>query len=436
MENGMHDDTSPTDALESRLIQGALISSDEALRGMVMDAMQDEAFPIHVGLELEMDPGTMDPETMEHLHASGPDLVVLDMSADPDETIRVARTIASSNPRIVLVGIGPELDAGQLLESMRAGVVEYVPRPVDRATLWEALERVVRRQGRGSLERRRAGKLYAFFSPKGGAGLTTVVTNVAIELHRMTGRKTLLVDLDLELGDIASLLSVRPRFHFIDLLRNFHRMDADLLTSYIERHESGVHVLSAPFEPEVGGEVTGDEISVALGFLRQQYDYVLVDTSKSLAPSALAALQLADLIFLVTNMDVPSLRNFKRCLPILDRITAGDPDRVRLIVNRLNPKGLISLADLEETVGIPVYWTLTNDFETVIESISVGRPLVLDGSSHYATQLGELAGDIADGAAGEGPDSLSLLERVLTPFRSAFTKEPLGSPAAKASSHA
>ena len=132
------------------------------------------------------------------------------------------------------------------------------------------------------------GKLFAIFSPKGGSGSTTVATNLAIHLHRLTGKRTLLVDLDLELGEIALQLGVEPRFSFIDMVRNFHRMDAELLASYIENHESGVHLLSAPYHPDRSEVVTGDQISRILQFLKRNYDYVIVDTSKLFSPATLA----------------------------------------------------------------------------------------------------------------------------------------------------
>ncbi|MDH3271194.1 MAG: AAA family ATPase [Gemmatimonadota bacterium] len=404
---------------EQRKLRAALISADDQLRGVVFETIRDAGLPIGVDLDIAASAEFLAPEHMERLRATEPHLVILDMTDDPERAIRSAGAIAASHPRAALVGVGPELDASGLLDAMRAGLVEYVPRPVETTAVREALGRVMRKQGwaeaGGSTSK---GQLLAFFSPKGGSGSTSVVTNVGIELHRLTGRKTLLVDLDLELGEIASLLGVRPRFHFVDLIRNFHRMDADLLASYIESHESGVHVLSAPFEPEIGEQVSGEQISRILGFLRDHYDYVLIDTSKSLAPPALAALQAADSIFLVTNMDVPSLRNLKRCLPTLDRVTAGDPGRLRLVVNRFNPKSLVGLQDLEETLGIEVYRTLTNDYETVIQSISTGRPLVLHGSSDYARQLKDLARDIVGGSAGAKAQKSSLMGRLRSRFRS------------------
>jgi pilus assembly protein CpaE len=404
--------------VEQPHLRAALISADDHLRGIVFESLAGAALPIRIDLEITASSQYLEPQQLERLRLSDPHFVIIDMSDDPARAIRVASAIASGSPRAALVGVGPQLEASCLLDAMRAGLVEYVQRPIEVPSMRDALGRVMRKRGwSDSGEGQRNGKLLAFFSAKGGSGSTSVVTNVGIELHRLTGRKTLLVDLDLELGEIASLLGVKPRFHFVDLVRNFHRMDADLLTSYIESHESGVHVLSAPFEPEIVEEVTGEQIARILGFLRKHYDYVLVDTSKSLAPPALAALQMADPIFLITNMDVPSLRNLKRCLPILDKVTAGDAGRLRLVVNRFNPKSLVKVQDLEETLGIEVHSTLTNDYQTVINSISTGQPLVLHGASRYGEQLKQLAQDIVQGPR-EARSKRSLVDRLLSPFRS------------------
>jgi pilus assembly protein CpaE len=403
-------------------IRAALISGDDRLKQIVGESIQSAGLSMRIDLAIAPTAQFVDPAGLERLRSSQVHVVILDMAHDPERAIRAAGAIVSASPGAALVGLGPELDSSRILEAMRAGLVEYVPHPLEPKSIGEALGRVMRKKGWADAQgKHRNGKVLAFFSPKGGSGSTSVVTNVGIELSRLSGQKTLLVDLDLELGEIASHLGVRPRFHFVDLVRNFHRMDEDLLTSYIESHESGVHVLSAPFEPEIGEEVTGEQIARILDFLRAQYDYVLVDTSKSLAPPSLAALQAADPIFLVTNMDVPSLRNLKRCLPILDRVTAGDAGRLRLVVNRFNPKSLVRLQDLEETLGIEVYCTLMNDYATVIQSISTGRPLV-QGRSKYAGQLKRLARDIVEGPREATRSKKSLLGRLMTPFRSAPAK--------------
>jgi pilus assembly protein CpaE len=249
--------------------------------------------------------------------------------------------------------------------------------------------------GVGSKEAvRQPGQLYAFYSAKGGAGTTTVATNFAVVLHRITGKKTLIVDLDLELGEIALLLGVQPRFNFVDMVQNFHRMDAELLASYIERHESGVHLLSAPYQPEKAEVVTGDEIRKILTFLRKHYDYVVVDTSKSFSPATLAAFEQADLAFIVTNVDLASLRNIQRGLPLMKRMMGRSEDHVRLIVNRYNSASDISLKDVEHTLGLPIFRALSNDYEGVSRSINTGKPIVLSGNSKYGADIQALARDV------------------------------------------
>jgi pilus assembly protein CpaE len=288
-----------------------------------------------------------------------------------------------------------------------------------------AVERVRQLLGAGGKETSKiAGQLYAFYSPKGGAGTTTVATNFAVVLQRLTGKRTLIVDLDLELGEIALLLGVQPRFNFVDMVQNFHRMDADLLASYIERHDSGVHLLSAPYQPEKAEIVTGDEIRKILTFLRKHYDYVVVDTAKSFSPATLAAFEQADLAFLVTNVDLASQRNIQRGLPLLKRMMGrGGDDHVRLIVNRYNVANDISLKDVEHTIGLKVYRTLSNDYEGVSRSISTGKPIVLSGDSKYASDVQALGREVTglhpkkDGGRGK-------LGALTAPFGKLFGRGP------------
>jgi len=242
---------------------------------------------------------------------------------------------------------------------------------------------------------------------------------MAISLHRLTRGKVLLVDLDLELGETALLLGVEPRFSFVDLVRNFHRVDAGLLASYIERHDSGVELLSAPFHPAKAETVTGDQIRQILHFLKQHYDWVVVDTSKSFTPPTLATFEQADSVFLVTTVDLPSLRNITRCLPLLERMgqVKGD-DWLRIVVNRYQASDPITLKEIHKTLGIPVYWTLANDYESVMNSINSGKPVVLSEKSAFARDMKALVADVTGSAPGRNSKS-GILEN-LRPLKKIF----------------
>jgi pilus assembly protein CpaE len=401
-------------AAERDPVRAALISADEDFRMSVNRLVATSHGGVEIGLETDATPTALLREPDTPLQEYDPQILFLDLGTDPDDGIRLAGVLSRAQPGMGIIVSGPDLAQHQLLEAMRAGVSEVVSRESGETELEASLERVMRKLGfyTGAGKRNPTGRILAFFSPKGGTGCTTVAVNVGVELHRITGKRTLLVDLDLELGEIASFMGIKPRFHLVDLLRNFHRIDEDLLSSYIERHESGVHVLSAPFEPEVGQTVTAEDVSSILKYLRTQYDYVVVDTSKSLAPPALAALRPADQIFLVTNLDLCSLRNFKRTLPILREIDRTDGKRLRLVVNRYRKNDLLSLDDLESTVGLPVHRTLTNDFQSVIESLSTGKPLVLNNGSQYTRELKELAAQIAGKNGGSSAGRRPLLKRL------------------------
>ena len=381
--------------MTERTIRTALISSDRSFRELVKDVFLSHEAWTAPAIEIAAPFSAFGENELRSVRQLHPELIVLDLADDPDLGIKLAHFLAESSPGQKFLAVGPHLQPDLLLSAMRAGVVDYLPRPVTAEAFQTAVERVRQLMGAGAKDGAKpAGQLYAFYSAKGGAGTTTVATNFAVVLQRLTGKRTLIVDLDLELGEIALLLGVQPRFNFVDMVQNFHRMDAELLASYIERHDSGVHLLSAPYQPEKAEVVTGDEIRKILGFLRKHYDYVVVDTAKSFSPATLAAFEQADLAFLVTNVDLASLRNIQRGLPLLRRMMGRSGDHVRLIVNRYNSESDISLKDVEHTLGLKVTRTLSNDYEGVSRSINTGKPIVLNGDSKYGADIVALGRDV------------------------------------------
>jgi len=398
--------------MDAMTIRSALISTDEGFREAVREVVRPD-LGLALSVEIRVPFIEIGDGHIAELRDANPELIFLDLGDDPSVGIRLAQFLADQNPARRFIAAGPMLSPEMLLTAMRAGVSEYLQHPVSRDALRTAVEGVVRRFGRAPAgSPRTPGEIFAFFSPKGGSGSTTVATNLAIHLHRLTGKKTLLVDLDLELGEIALQLGVEPRFNFVDMIRNFHRMDAELLASFIENHDSGVHLLSAPYHPDKAEVVTGDQIGRILRFLREHYDYVIVDTSKSFTPPTLATFEQADRVFLVTTVDLPSLRNIKRCLPLIERIVGPKDDMVKLVVNRHQLDNVITLNDVERTLGLKVFWTIANDYDAVVRSINTGIPIILNGTSKYAQDLKSLGAEIAGIGGGPEPER-GLLARTL-----------------------
>jgi pilus assembly protein CpaE len=415
--------------METSPIRGAVISTDDALRATIREVVQRPDRGIAISLELNVPFTQFGDGHLRDLRGVDPELILLDLEPDPVLGIKFAQFLTEQSPGRRILAIGPNPSSDQLLAALRAGISEYLPKPVTREALSGAIDgltRKLRTSAAGSPGQ--PGRLFAIFSGKGGSGSTTVATNLAIYLHQLTGRRMLLVDLDLELGEIALQLGVEPRFNFIDMVRNFHRMDADLLASFIEHHPSGVHLLSAPYHPQKTEVVTGDQIARILGFLKQHYDYVIVDTSKSFSPPTLATFEQADQIFLVTTVDVPSLRNIARCLPLLTQMAAPAEDRLRLVLNRYLDDGIIRIPDVERTLGVKVYQTIGNDYDAIVRSINTGTPIILDRESRFAHDIRMLGAAISgfqvSGDARTGRMKRTLVDPLSRMWRRTFVREP------------
>ena len=401
--------------MSDRSLRAALISTDPGFSDHVRTALARADLGVVLALETPVRFGQLDEDHVQSLRRLSPELVIVDLQDDPDLGVKFIQFLMEGASGQKVIAAGPTLEPELLLAAMRAGISDYLPKPVSVEALAEAVSRTTQQLGR-TPGTRQPGQVYTFFSSKGGSGSTTIATNFAIVLHRLSGRRTLLVDLDLELGEVALLLGAQPRFNFVDMVQNFHRMDSGLLASYIEQHESGVHLLSAPFHPDRAEVVSGDEIRRILHFLRQHYDYVVVDTSKSFSPATLAAIDQSDLVFLVANLDLPSLRNIQRGLPMLRRVLARGEDQLRLVINRFQAEGDISLEDVSRTLGLKVFWTLSNDYEAVVDSINTGKPIVLNGSSAYTRDIKALGAQIAGLRPGDASKQ-GVVGRLLGRFR-------------------
>jgi pilus assembly protein CpaE len=309
------------------------------------------------------------------------------------------------------------LASEQLMQAMRAGVTDYLPKPVRPEDLQAAVTRVAQKLRKADGEKlRQPGRILSFFSPKGGGGSTTLATNLAILIHRTTRGKTLLLDLDLELGESALVLGIQPRFSLVDFIENFRRMDAGLLATYIDHHSSGVDLLSAPFQPDKAESVTAEQVRRVMAFLRQHYDYIVVDTPRSFSAPTMAIFEQADLVFIVTVADLPSLRNIQRGIPMMKKALAKGEEQVRLILNRYDPKDTISVQDVEQSLGLKVFWKVSNDYESVMGSVNAGRPIVLNGGSPYTRDLAGLASKVT-GVKDESSRKSRLGRALTAPFR-------------------
>jgi len=402
-----------------RAIRSILVSTDPDVRDAVQRFLRERPMDLTLALDLDMPFTEFGSAQVREVRESAPALLLLDLDEDPSLGIALAKHLVESAPELTVVAVGNTTTTDLLLNAMRAGVAEFLPKPVTIEAMDELLGRVRHRVERtGGDSPTEAGQVFVFFSAKGGSGSTTASINTAIELHRRTGKRTLLVDLETELGETSILLGMQPKFNFVDLIQNFHRMDQRLMASYIERHSSGIHLLSAPFQPDSVPTITEEQIRRVLSYLRGHYDYVVVDTSKSFGPPTLGAFEQADKVFLVATVDLPSLRNIQRALPLVRRVTPAGDDHTHLVINRFDPAGEVTVAEIEKSLQMPVFATLANDYESVIASINTSKPVILSGGkSAYGKSIRQLVDRIVGSSSDSSDHRAGLMGRLTGMFR-------------------
>ena len=221
----------------------------------------------------------------------------------------------------------------------------------------------------------RHGKIVTVFSPKGGTGKTVTATNLAAACAKFEGRKTLLLDLDLQFGDAAIMLGVEPEKTIYDLVVAPGELDAEKLAGYTTKHACGLEVLPAPLRPEDAELVTEAKLGRLLEVAREAFDVIVVDTSPFFHGPMLATLDRTDELLLLCSLDVPTLKNLRLALQTLD-LLSFPKQRVRIVLNRSNSKVGMKPNEVEGALGMKVRFEVPSD-RAVPLSVNRGNPVVL-----------------------------------------------------------
>jgi pilus assembly protein CpaE len=305
------------------------------------------------------------------------DVALLDLDSDSDVCLAVAQSISGKAATSTVMVYSASEDPSLLMRSMWAGAREYLRFPLPPKTLTEALLRAAARRAEGN-GTGRAGKLLVFVGAKGGTGVTTIATNFALALRQESEVETALLDLDVELGETSLLLGMKPRFTMLDVMKNSKRLDQELLTGLLAKHDSGLVVMAGPDEYEGPAALENGDLTKLLYLLKEQFPYVVVDTGPNLGRGTELLMELAESIYVVSQADVPGLRNAQRYVSHMQRFGA---ERVRLVLNRYDSRrNDIDEEHVTKAVGVPVTWKVPNDYAAVRKSHNTAVPLALGDS--------------------------------------------------------
>lgn len=342
-------------------------------------------------------------QALAELAASAPpEVVVLDGGSDLDGALALAALVDARCPATSVVLV-TERAADVGLAALRAGVRDVLPPDAAVPEIHAVLDRAARaaRSRAGSTIVAAVtpdvpgdvpagnGRVIGVVSPKGGVGKTTVATNLGVGLARSAQHATVLVDLDVQFGDVASGLNLSPEYTLPDVVHGPACADPLALKTFLTIHETGLYVICGSDSPEDADGISAADVSRLLAMLAREFRYVVVDTAPGLPEHALAAMDQATDLVLVTSMDVPGVRGLRKELETLDGLDMH-PDSRHVVLNFAGPGNGMSVRDVEATIGRGVDVLLPTS-RAVPVSVNMGVPL-LQGTTRdpVAKQLRQL----------------------------------------------
>ena len=299
-----------------------------------------------------------------------PSAAIINLGKNAEQAIKLIQRLSAECPKTAIISAAGETSADLILQSLRAGAQEFLRLPIEPAELKTVLDRVSEFCA-GQEEAKKQGRMTAVFSSKGGCGTSFIAANLAASAPS----RTVLVDFNLEAGDLPLFFGLNPKNSIADLVERHGRIDDRLISAFVTPYSPVLHLLAAPKEVDPIEKIKPEHVLETLQRLNECYDYVVLDPQHTFDAITLTALDQADDIVLVLTLDLPAIRSAQRALQIFDRV--GYPrTKVRIVVNRWSKQIDLDLAQVEEFLGEPVFGSMQSDYQAVVNSINLGIPLV------------------------------------------------------------
>jgi len=318
------------------------------LDALAADGSLDSVLPIS-------DPGAL----LEAVDRHRPDILFADLSGDPDGVLDALDKLPTPRPRLLMTGSADHGPA--ILRALRMGVAEFFEETPDEERLRAAIQRIAAELV-PEPDSRHPARVVAVMGAKGGVGATVVACQVAARLQA-GGARVAIVDLCLPLGDVALYFDVTCDYDIADIAQHRQQLDKTYLTTVMDGKRGGVRILASPTKAEEAELVQGAHVEQVIGLLRREFDWVILDVSRIFGEPTVRALDLADLILLVTLQDVSTLHHSHHLLELLERLGHTER-RVRLVANRYEPASAVEDKDVVEFLGRALDFRIPNDFAT------------------------------------------------------------------------
>jgi pilus assembly protein CpaE len=381
----------------------------EKIRVMIVDDVSETRENVRKLLQFESDVDVVGvartgKEAIQLSQDLNPDVILMDINMPDMDGISATEAIRAKQPAVQVIILSVQGDQNYMRRAMLAGARDFLTKP----PMGDELISAIRRAGAmAQTERSKSvqvhvapiagnvgsvigyggpkGKIVTIYSPKGGTGCTTIAVNLALTLNNEDTRVAL-VDGNLQFGDVAVFINEQGKNTIIDLAPRAEELDPEIVEDVMLKHAaSGLHVLAAPTRPEYAEKVSSSQFAKVLEYLRQLYAYVIVDTSAFLTDITLSAIDISDLVVLVTTQDIPSIKNCRLFLDLLQTLGV-ERDRILFVMNRYDKRINITPDRVTENLKQEVVSVIPLDEATVTKAVNRGVPFVLESKNQPAAR--------------------------------------------------
>lgn len=323
-----------------------------------------------------------------------PTLILLNIDTPGNEGLVLAEVFVGDFPASSIILITKSDNKKVLRHALSIGAQGVINLPIAEEKFMEIVQRSVQRDAKrrelfsNQQKQNPQFKTIVVFGLKGGVGKTTIATNLAIALRKITGKRVALVDLDLFGGNVHLATGISWNRTIKDLVDELGDLDAELLDAYCAEHSSGIKIIPAPSNPEVASFIQAEHIEKLLKKISNSFNYVVIDTPSTFNDIVLPAFERAKDILMVTTMDIASLHNLKKSLEFFDNFNLRR--KTRVVVNKAGYTGGIKLKDLKDVMGFEPVCVLPNCEKQMIDAINNGEPILLSAINSKASREIEL----------------------------------------------
>ncbi len=301
-------------------------------------------------------------------------IIIVDIAIKGRKLLDEIQKVSALHKNLKFILISYDLSTNLIVDSLRSGAKDFLPKPLIKKDLISAIEKIQERE-EFEKNRKKIAKIITVYSNKGGLGKTTLAVNLAKEIAENAKEKVLLLDLNMHLGDVTAFLDINPSYDTGYYVENLHKITADFLYSTLKQYKtSDFSVLADSPYRRPSYNISNEDILKLIDKLKEFFSYIVIDTNSNIDERNTEIFNLSDYIFFMTVANLPTLRNCERSINAFSEVK-NFKDKMRIVLNRYIQSEGLSIEDIENVLQQKIYWKIPNNYFTTVEAINKGKTI-------------------------------------------------------------